>query len=172
MGAKVALAVLAIALLGAQPSFAQGASSANTPAGGSAAQQVVTEFTPDQVAAILRDAGYRAEIVHENEKYHILTGMGGYKVVLYLYCKDTKCTSLDWDVSFTAAPKYTLTLVNKWNREKRYTKAYIANDGAFYLEYSLDFTGGVTKQTISSSASLFDSFVTSLDGWINSASSQ
>lgn len=171
MGVRVASAILAIAVLWAQPSFAQNASSANTPSGG-AAQQVVTEFTPDEVAAILRDAGYRAEMVHENDKYHILTGMGGYKVVLYLYCKDGKCTSLDWDVSFTAAAKYTLTLVNKWNREKRYTKAYIANDGAFYLEYSLDFTGGVTKQTIASSASLFDSFVTSLDSWINNASSQ
>ncbi len=169
MGARVALAVLAIAVLWAGPSFAQGASQAAPPSG-NAGQQVVTEFTPDQVASILRDAGYRAEIVHENEKYHILTGMGGYKVVLYLYCNNGKCTSLDWDVSFTAAPKYTLTLVNKWNREKRYAKAYIANDGAFYLEYSLDFSGGVTKQTLASSASLFDSFVNGLDGWITSAS--
>jgi len=169
VGARVAFAVLAIVLLWARPSVAQSASTANAPSG-SASQPVVTSFTPDQVASILRDAGYRAEIVHENDKYRILTGMGGYKVVLYLYCTDTKCTSLDWDVSFTAAPKYTLTLVNKWNREKRYAKAYIANDGAFYLEYSLDFSGGVTKQTLAASASLFDSFVNGLDGWINSAS--
>lgn len=171
MAVRVALAGLAIALLWSGPSFAQAGNSSNG-SSANAGQQVVTQFTPDQVAGILRDAGYRAEIVHENEKYHILTGMGGYKVVLYLYCNNGQCTSLDWDVSFTAAPKYTLTLVNKWNREKRYAKAYIANDGAFYLEYSLDFAGGVTKQTLASSASLFDSFVNGLDGWINSASSQ
>ena len=74
--------------------------------------------------------------------------MGGYKVILYRYCDGRKGTSLDWDVSFSTAPKFTLTLANKWNKEKRYAKAYIAKNGAFFLEYSLDFTRGVTRETI------------------------
>lgn len=174
VGIWVRFAFFAVAVLCASPSFAQGTSPAPAPKAtapsSNAPQPVVTQFTPDEVASILRDAGYRAEIVHEDNKYHILTGMGGYKVILYLYCDGTKCTSLDWDVSFSAASKFTLTLANKWNREKRYAKAYIATDGAFFLEYSLDFTGGVTRQTITASSNLFERFVTGLDAWIDSSS--
>ena len=59
--------------------------------------------------------------------------MGGYTCNAYLYCNTGgKCTSLDWGLNFNPSSVYTLTLANKFNREYRYAKAYLAASGNFY----------------------------------------
>jgi hypothetical protein len=168
VGVRVAFAVLAIALSWAGPSSAQSAqSTGQAPA---AAAEVFTSFTPDEVAAILRDAGYRAQIEHKDNTYSIVTGMGGYTVVAWLICDNNsnKCDSLDWDIAFNASPTFTLELANKWNREKRYAKAYIATNGRFFIEYSMEFSGGVTRQAVAQSARRFDSLCSEFESWSKS----
>ncbi len=131
--------------------------------------QVSTSFTPDDVAAILRDAGYRAQIEFKDNTYSIVTGMGGYTVVAWLICdKNKSCDSLDWDIAFNASPSFTLELANKWNREKRYAKAYIATNGRFFIEYSMEFTGGVTRAAVAQSARRFDSLCSEFETWSKS----
>jgi hypothetical protein len=154
VGVRIAFAVLAIALSWTGPSLAQ-TSQTTTP---TAPPQIYTSFTPDELANILRNAGYRAEVVHKGNNYSIRTAMAGYNVDVYLYCNtEVKCTSVDWDMAFVASPQYTLQLANAWNREKRFAKAYIAADGGFFIEYTVEFSGGVTAEAFAQSARRFDS---------------
>jgi hypothetical protein len=164
VGPRLAFAVLAISL------SLVGSSSAQAPAQAPASpNQVFTSFTPDEVAAILRDAGYRAQIEFKDNTYSIVTGMGGYTVVAWLICdKNKSCDSLDWDIAFNASPNFTLELANKWNREKRYAKAYIATNGRFFIEYSMEFSGGVTRSAVAQSARRFDSLCSEFESWSKS----
>jgi Putative bacterial sensory transduction regulator len=154
MGTRLGLAIVAGALIFPPASFAQKV--ATPPA---APPQSATQFTPDQVAAMVRGAGYGAEVLPNGKSFKIQTGMDGYKVFVYLYCSNGSCGSLDWDVMFTASPNYSLTLANEFNRQYRYAKVYIENDGALAVEYSVDFTGGISTGAIAQSAHRFDNLI-------------
>src|SRR5262249_48892705 len=142
------LLVLALAVGGLMPA----------PAFAEPAAELFSKFKPADLAGILRDAGYRAEVVTENNRSRIRTGMGGYTVVVYLYsCEDDGyCGSLQYSMGLTKSASYTLTIANKWNQEKRYAKAYLDTNGNLYLEYDLSFRGGVTRETVAAAARLFD----------------
>ena len=170
VGVRLALVVGAVALFWVNASTAQTKTEAPAPPP-FAATQVFTEFAPDDLASIIRDGGYRAELINEKnnegDHYRIRTGMGGYTCNAYLYCNaDGKCTSLDWGLNFNPASVYTLALANRWNREWRYAKAYLTATGNFTIEYSFDFGGGVTREAILQSAQRFDNLVSGLDSWV------
>jgi hypothetical protein len=166
VGIRLALVIGTVALFWVNASTAQTKTEAPAPPP-AAAPQVFTEFAPDDLASIIRDGGYRAELIHENDHYRIRTGMGGYTCNAYLYCNaDGKCTSLDWGLNFNPASMYTLTLANRFNREYRYAKAYLAANGTFTLEYSVDFAGGVTREAILQSAQRFENVASGLDSWV------
>jgi hypothetical protein len=163
MRATLLFVALGMGLLLPAISFAQ---SPETPP---APPAVFTQFKPDDVVAILKDAGYSAELIHQNNSYRIGTGMGGRRISLYLYCDDNaNCTSLTWELDFKPSPDFTMTMANKWNRDKRYSKAYIDTDGGMVVQYDLAFSGGLTKDAIAESARLFERIVGLFDTYINS----
>ena len=162
----LAVSVLGLGLLVAPASWAaeKGGDKGQSP------PEVVNHLKPEEVANILRDAGYRAELLHQNNRWRIHTGMGGRKITVYLYCEETSCDSLTYSLGFSASPDFTLTIANKWNRDKRYAKAYIDTDGGIVVEYDLSFNGGVTRDTVAESARLFDRLVSMFDNMISSSS--
>ena len=132
--------------------------------------EVVNHLKPDDIAGVLRDAGFRAELLKQNNRWRIHTGMGGRKITVYLYCDESgACDSLTYSLGFTASSDFTLAMANKWNRDKRYAKAYIDTDGGMVMEYDLSFSGGVTRDTVAESARLFDRLVSMFDQAISSS---
>lgn len=81
------------------------------------------------------------------------------QVIYFNGCKDGKnCTSLQ----FTAAwgdTNHTLETVNKWNATKRYTRAYLDNDGDPTLEMDIDLEHKVSSAYL---AEAFDTWDTSV----------
>jgi hypothetical protein len=161
------VAVVLAAVVGCLPqSLASGEEAKPAP------PETFTRFKPDDLATIVRDAGYRAEVDTENNRPRIRAGMAGYNVVIYLYqCTDDgTCGSLQYSVGLTKSPNYTLTLVNKWNEEKRYAKAYLDKNGNMYLEYDLSFSGGITRETVKAAARLFDDLAADFRTMLSAAS--
>jgi hypothetical protein len=142
------IAVVAIALVTLAPCFGQ------------SSPELFTTLKPEDVAGILRDAGYRAEIVKENNRVFVRSGMAGYNVYVYPYgCQEGRCASLQFSLGLTKNADFTLSMVNKWNQEKRFAKAYLDTNGNLYLESDVYFDGGVTKDTVTAWARLYDSLV-------------
>jgi len=137
------------------PSFAESAVPAPSTA------EMLVKLKPNDIASILRDAGYRADVVTENNRTRIRTGMGGYNVNVYMYgCdEDGACSSIQFSLGLTKSPNYTLSVANKWNQDKRFTKAYLDTSGNLFMEADVYFRGGIGRDAVSASARLFDDLV-------------
>lgn len=82
----------------------------------------------------------------------IVGRMGGRKYAVNFYgCTNSKaCKSLHftWSIDFKNAP---MEDVNKWNRSKRFAKAYIDTDGDLALDMDVNVTYGVTRENLDDS---------------------
>jgi hypothetical protein len=124
-----------------------------------ASPAVINYVTPDQMAQVARDLGYRAEIrnLSDNSKM-IATGMDGLNVAIYLFRCDngTNCPSIEFETTFDKDPSFTLTLANKWNSQTRYTKAYIdPQSGALTFDYDF-FLDSVTMPAVKNAVTFYD----------------
>jgi hypothetical protein len=111
-------------------------------------QEVILSVNPDEMAKILQDIGYRAEILKNNEgKRRIRTRIGGWNVTLNFYSCDDKenCKSIGLRAFFENEKKKGAQFANEWNREKRFTKVYIDKDNDVNIEFDVLFRDGVTK---------------------------
>lgn len=68
--------------------------------------------------------------------------MNGYKVILVNKGEDIQI------LAFFSGKKITLTRINEWNKTKRFSRAYLDDDGDAVLDADLDFEGGVTGETL------------------------
>jgi hypothetical protein len=118
---------------------------------------VMDRITREEMAALLRDAGYRAEIAQGKESKFIRTAMSGYKVAVYFYdCNDDGCAALQLSTLFDKAPNLTIHAANDWNAKHRYARAYIdTSDESLFFEYDFVLTG-VTAKFIKDNLSLYE----------------
>jgi hypothetical protein len=118
---------------------------------------VMDRITQKEMAALLRDAGYRAEITQGKESRYIRTAMSGYKVAVYFYdCTDDGCAALQFSTIFDKAPNLTIHVANSWNAQHRYARAYIdTSDESIFFEYDF-MLNGVTTKFIKDNLSLYE----------------
>jgi len=119
---------------------------------------IINRITQEDMADVLREAGYRAEIKQGKEQRYIRTAMSGYKVGVYFYdCNDEGCAALQLSTLFDKAPNLTIEAANSWNSQHRYARAYLdSSDGTFLFEYDFVLTG-VTTAYIKDNLSLYES---------------
>ena len=116
---------------------------------------VVTTLNVDQIYKLMHDEGYAVE---KSEDGFVKWKVEGLKTVMFV-AKDSK--SIQFYASFTDG-NATLKKVNEWNKNKKYSRSYLNDDGEPCLELDLDLEGGVTE------ARIIDFLATcriSLDGW-------
>ncbi len=90
-------------------------------------EMVIKRFDPNY--QVIRDGAYRFKL-------------SGYKVVLF-----DKKVDIQLYAGFSARGT-SLADVNEWNKSKRFSRAYIDNEGDPVIESDLDFEGGVTAEAI------------------------
>lgn len=127
-------------------------------------QPLPDRVTPEQVASILKDTGYRAEILADKSPQRIRTGIGGRTVLVALYdCQTKGCSSLQFYAGFRKGPKFNLEYVNEWNSLRRYGKAYLDKDGDLAFEFDVDLDGGVGANYIKEKIFLFERLLSELE---------
>jgi hypothetical protein len=129
--------------------------------------QVVTSLTAEEMEAILKEAGYRYERVKEGAEVFFSLRIGGLRALLFLTdCNGGRCGSLQLFAGFKMGKPPTLERINAWNREKRFSRAYLDKDGDPVLESELDLEGGVTRQAIISFLETFEISLSRFATWI------
>jgi hypothetical protein len=132
---------------------------AAAPAAAPATPTIIHYVTPDEMAAAVRELGYRAEIRNLSDTSKMIaTGMDGLNVAIYMFgCTNgTQCPSLELETTFEKDPSFTLTLANNWNSQTRYTKAYIdLQSGALTFDYDF-FLDGTTMGAAKNAVVFYD----------------
>lgn len=106
-----------------------------------AQDRIVDTGSIASVAALLQEAGYKAEIKkQDNGEKFISSAANGSNFSIYFYgCKtDIGCDSYEFYAFYKKKPYYTADLANEWNAKKRFLKVVIDKDGdlAEYLYVS------------------------------------
>lgn len=103
---------------------------------------IIERLSADEVKRLLVGEGYAgAEIDEDGDVKVEIQGITGFYLVgdeqdnLQFYAA--------WDVSDVG-----LEAVNAWNRSKRYSRAYLDEDGYPVIELDLDLRGGLTAERI------------------------
>lgn len=102
------------------------------PGAAMAADRVVDVSSVEGAAAILKEAGYKAEIKKGDDgASYIVSGVGGSDFNLNFYgCKDDKgCDSFDIYSWYKKEPFFSTDMANEWNAKKRFLKVAIDKDG-------------------------------------------
>ena len=117
------------------------AAAAEIPAGG---------LTIREVAKWLQDAGYKAELKSgDRGSSYIRSAAEGTNFSIFLYdCKAERCASLQFYAAFDKDKPMDLKVVNAWNRDSRFLKAYLDEEGDPVIEYDASVSPGGTYEAL------------------------
>lgn len=120
-----------------------GAAAASLLGLGAAQAQVVGD--PDVVMTLLQDYGLKVTKDTDSVGDPLLsTRIEGTNFDIYFYsCDEGPCQSIQFSAGFDLDQPMSAGKINEWNRDKRFGKAYLDDDGDPYIEYdiNLDFDG-------------------------------
>lgn len=128
--------------------------------------ELINATNPETIKAVVESQGWPATIVaNEGDDPYIESNRNGLKfLVLFMNCDEGKgCKTLQYYLGFSDAKNVTLDQLNRWNKEKRFARAYKddAGDPVLEMDVDLDFAGIPREnvgETFNTWASLMDSF--------------
>lgn len=114
-----------------------------------AAEPSVTKVSPELIGSVLSDLGVQYELKKlDNGDPRLVINTGalaakGMQIDFWDCTPSNECEDMTIRAWFAAKPPATLANVNAWNRDKRFTRAYIDSDNEANLEMDINATGGV-----------------------------
>ena len=120
--------------------------------------ELVTAKDPGKIAALLTERGYRAEIVEGKDATYIKSSDSGAPVtIFFLNCTGrTDCTTLQFYTGYNDLKNIPLATINEWNKQRRFARAYIDNDGDPVIEMDVDMDfGGIARENFYANLDIF-----------------
>jgi len=151
-----ALAALAALALAASPAAAQKKGQASTATGsGSTSRssgEVITTISVGDLRSLLSDMGYEPRTL-EGQDNAWAVQMGDRPVLIRIGGEGKNL--LLW--SYVQGGS--INKVNEWNKEKRFSRAYLDGDGDANVEWDIDLEGGVTVDAVREGIRTFQAVV-------------
>ena len=113
-----------------------------------ASAEILTPQNAADIAQVLRDEGYGAIMESDargNPK--IRSSAEGVNFTIYFYdCQNgDNCRSIQFHAGFDTRAVMTPEQMNQWNRRKRYTRAYVTDNGDPIIKYDINMDYGVER---------------------------
>lgn len=105
----------------------------------------VSAADPGSVARVMTKMGYRAELGTDSDgdPYITSASSGSTFLVFFLGCKKgANCTTVQFFAGFDDPANASLSAMNQWNRDNRFGRGYLADNGSARLEMDLDLDDG------------------------------
>ncbi len=109
-----------------------------------AAAQTVTATRPETIAAVLRDAGYRAELTKDDSGDPLIKSSASgasFSVFFYNCTANKECSTVQFYAGFKQ-PGMTLDKINSWNASHRFGRAYLDDEKDPRIEMDVDLDKG------------------------------
>jgi uncharacterized SAM-binding protein YcdF (DUF218 family) len=115
----------------------------------SAGVSLLTAGDGSEIAAILQQAGYRAQLERTDAGApRIRTGIEGINyTIAFLGCNPEPCTAIMFTAAFRMDNPPDMAAVNTWNRTRNIGAAYLENDGLPGLIFVVPVFGGISRET-------------------------
>lgn len=109
-------------------------------------EPVLTRITAEQVETRLKRLGLAYEVGVDNYDDPLITlTLASYETKMFFYdCAEEGCASIRLYTRFDLSTSLSVETVNAWNQKKRFSTAYINEDGVACLDTDLIIRGGVT----------------------------
>jgi hypothetical protein len=110
-----------------------------------AAAGLVTASNPQGIVAAMQAAGYKADLsTDKGGDPKIDSGSSGTRFTVFFYgCTDHKdCTAIQFYAGYNLDTAPSLDVVNAWNQERRFGRAYIDKEGDPVIEMDVDLDDG------------------------------
>jgi hypothetical protein len=102
---------------------------------------VIHTIKVDQLRDFMKAEGYAVSITEGKTSKYLAWKIDGMKTQM-LIAEDAK--SIQFHTAFSSST--TLARVNTWNRNKKFSRTYIDDDGDPHLELDLSLKGGITTE--------------------------
>lgn len=135
-------------------------------AGSLAAQELLTGADTEAVLASARGIGEATLSTQPNGDPLINGQVEGTSYQIYFRnCTGNEdCEDLNFYAGFSSKP--TLEVINTWNRDKRFSRAYIDEVGDAAVEMDLDMVAGVTPDYLESQIGLWPQIIAGFEAHI------
>lgn len=109
----------------------------------SAQAQTIGAGDPKQIAKLISDKGYQAEVVDTDSSPRIRSSDSGVKfVIFFMNCTAGKnCATVQFYTGF-ADMVVPLEKINEWNRDHRFARAFLDDESDPVLEMDLNLDAG------------------------------
>ncbi|WP_232793370.1 YbjN domain-containing protein [Caulobacter hibisci] len=119
-------------------------------------------LTGPEVAKWLQDAGYKAELTTDKSGDPLVKSAAeGVAFSIYFYDCEAKprCKAIQFSAGFDLKAPLTAAKINEWNRNHRYLKAYIDDEGDPHIEYDVNVNAGRTQAGLDDDFAVWTSMI-------------
>lgn len=122
----------------------------------------------DDIAEVLREMGYRAEVGKDNVGDPMIrTSFAGATTTVFFYgCSGANCESVQFTSGFILQDDVDENHLNGWNRHKRYLKSYIDGEGDPIAEYDIVVGDGLPTSVVRESIENWDKLLGEFQDYI------
>lgn len=135
-----------------------------------ASAQMVRPQDPKTLVGAMQDAGYKAELTADSAGDPMIrSSSGGSNFTIFFYgCTDNKdCRTVQFYAGWSDPDNASLRAMNDWNRDNRFGRAYLADDGSARVEMDVDMDdGGISRLLFQDNIEFWEIIMTKFEEYI------
>ncbi len=127
-------------------------------------------ITADEVAQVLQDKGYKAEVGTDEEgDPKVKSATDGTNFTVFFYgCNHTpRCSSIEFQAGFQLNSPMTDEQINEWNKTKRFGRAYMQDQSNTYIEMDLDVEHGFLTEGLANNVDTWAALIPQFKKFVN-----
>jgi hypothetical protein len=133
--------------------------------------QMVRPQAPATLVSALQDGGYKAELTKDDSGDPMIkSSSGGTSFSIFFYgCTDNKeCSTVQFYAGFSDPNNASLRAMNDWNRDNRFGRAYLGDDGSARIEMDVDMDdGGISKLLFADNVEFWEVVMSKFEDYVN-----
>ncbi len=126
---------------------------------------------PEEILNVVKGYG-SAELETDDAGDPMISGrMEGEQFVIWFYdCEEGKnCQTISFSAAWTNSGSADVDLMNKWNQEKRFVRAYLDSEGDPAIDWDVNLTYGVSAENLDDTVGVWSQMLAEFSDFLDEA---